>query len=65
MLKNIDPEYNKSDANIFGHVVDKKDQRAHTIYQYCYKRHNHWNNDRRFRALPFEKFTGRRIYIGG
>ena len=22
--KNIDPEYNKSDANIFGHVVDKK-----------------------------------------
>ena len=30
--KDIDPEYNKSDANIFGHVVDKKDQRTYTIY---------------------------------
>ena len=49
------PELKKSDANIIGHVLDKK-TKEHLPY---ITRNNDRNRDRRYRTLFFEEFAGR------
>lgn len=53
------PELKKSDANIIGHVLDKKTKRAPSLHHHCTERNNDRNRDRRYRTLFFEEFAGR------
>ena len=52
------PELKKSDANIIGHVLDKK-TKDHLPYITIAL-----NRDRCYRALFFEEFAGRKFYTG-
>lgn len=58
------PELKKSDANIIGHVLDKKNERTSSVHHYRTERNDHRNRDRCYRALFFEEFAGRKFYTG-
>ena len=53
------PELKKSDANIIGHVLDKKTKEHPSLHHHCTERNNDRNRDRRYRTLFFEEFAGR------
>lgn len=55
---------NPSDANIFGHVVDKKNRRAYLLYQYFPGGNDNRNGYRCYRTLHIDQLAGRRVSAG-